>query len=84
LLEDMGGLAALEGLPQRALRLVGAASNLRVEIGAPLSPVEQVKLEKLLEPARQALNDLAQAAAFGEGRAMSLEQAIDYALSSRP
>jgi len=84
LLEDMGGLAALEGQAERALRLVGAASNLRVEIGAPLPPVEQVKLEKLLEPARQALNDLVQAAAFGEGRAMSLEQAIDYALSSRP
>jgi class 3 adenylate cyclase/tetratricopeptide (TPR) repeat protein len=84
LLEDLGGLAALEGLPERALRLVGAASNLRVEIGAPLSPVEQVKLEKSLEPARQALSDPSQAAAFGEGRAMSLEQTIDYAMDSRP
>ena len=53
------------------------------EVMTALSPAEQVKLEKLLEPARQALNDLAQAEAFGEGRTISLEQAIDYALSTR-
>jgi len=84
LLEDMGGLAAKQGQAERAMRLVGAASMLRQTIGAPLSPAEQTQLERMLEPVTQALGEIAQAAALGEGRAMSLEQAIDYALSSRP
>jgi predicted ATPase len=82
LLEDLGGLAALEGQPERAFRLVGAAGMLRQAIGSPLSAAEQAKLEKLLAPAREALDEQAQAAALGEGRAMSLEQAIDYALNT--
>jgi len=50
--------------------------------GAPLSPAEQTQLERMLEPVGQTLNDTAQAAALGDGRAMSLEQAVDYALSA--
>jgi predicted ATPase/class 3 adenylate cyclase len=83
LLEDVGCLAALEGQPERALRLIGAASGLRESIGAPLSSVEQSKLERALEPARQALSGSAQAAASAEGRGLSLQQAIDYALTER-
>ncbi len=82
LLEDMGGLAAKQGQPERALQLVGAASTLRQTIGAPLSPAEQTQLERMLEPVEQTLDEIARATALGEGRAMSLEQAVDYALSA--
>jgi len=81
LLEDIGSLAAAEGQPARALRLVGAASVLRQAISSLLSPAEQTPLEKLLEPARQKLSKEAQEAMYAEGRAMSSEQAVDYALS---
>lgn len=80
LLEDTGALAALQGQSVRALRLVGAAATLREAIGAPLSAVEQSKLEKLLAPARQALDSPAQAAALAEGRAFTLAHAVEYAL----
>ena len=37
--------------PERSLRLAGAAAALRQNIGAPLTPAEQVKLETILESA---------------------------------
>lgn len=83
LLEDIGCLASLQEEPQRALRLVGAAAALRETIGQPLSPVEQAKLERMLEPARQRLGKAGQASAQAEGKAMSLEEAIAYALKYR-
>jgi adenylate cyclase len=84
LLEDFGGLAALEGQPARALRLVGAAAALREAIGAPLSAAERAKLERLLAPARQAIEPEGQSALEAEGRAWPPERAMDYALSDQP
>ena len=81
LLEDMSVLAALQSQPERALRLAGAASALRDMIGAPHSSVEQEKLEQMLEPARRAMSDDEQETYHAQGRAMSLDQAIEYVLS---
>ncbi|HLF27902.1 MAG TPA: tetratricopeptide repeat protein [Anaerolineae bacterium] len=81
LLEDIGSMAALQGRPKQALRLIGAAAALREAIGSPLSPAEQAKLEQLLQPTLHPLDEAAQAAARTEGQALSLEQAIAYALS---
>jgi tetratricopeptide (TPR) repeat protein len=80
LLEDIGGLAALEGEAVRALHLTGAAQSVREEIGSPLPPAEQVKLDRMLESARQALGPEQIEAVMAEGQAWSLETAIDYAL----
>jgi len=78
LLEDTGRLAALQGQAQRALRLAAAASVVRQEIGAPLTPSEAEQLEATLLPAREELGELAEAA-WTEGLALSLPQAIDLA-----
>jgi tetratricopeptide (TPR) repeat protein len=80
LLENVGGLAALQEGAWRALRLTSAASVLRQEINAPLTPTEAGKLERALEPARQALNGTEREAACAAGRAMPLEQVIQDAL----
>ncbi|MEJ2556769.1 MAG: tetratricopeptide repeat protein [Anaerolineae bacterium] len=80
LLEDSGVLAALQQEPERALRLACAAEALREAIGAPLSPADKDKLYTMLEPARQALGEAAASSLVAEGRATSLEAAIDYAL----
>ncbi len=81
LFEDVGCLAALRGYPARALRLAGAASVLREEIGAPLSAAERTKLEEGLAPARQALGEEEAAAAQAEGRGLTPEAAIELALA---
>jgi predicted ATPase/class 3 adenylate cyclase len=77
-LEDLGGLAALQGQPERALRLVGAATVMREETGSSLSPTEKEQLENMLGLARQALGEVA-VSIEAEGRAMSLQQAVKYA-----
>ncbi len=80
LLEDMGGLAALLGQAKRALQLPEAAAALRELINSPLSSTYQEKLDKMLEPARQALGEETSKTVKAKGRAMSLEQAINEAL----
>jgi len=60
----------LQGRAARAFRL----------IGAPLSPAEKAKLDRILEAARQSFGEDAIALALAEGRAMSLDRATTYAL----
>jgi tetratricopeptide (TPR) repeat protein len=79
-LEEIAGLAVLLGRARQALRLSGAAERLREEIGAPLPPAEQSRLEGLLQPAQEALDQATIAAAVAEGRAWPLAQAIEEAL----
>jgi tetratricopeptide (TPR) repeat protein len=81
LLEDYAGLAAAEARPERALQLAGFASALRESIGAPLPPSEQVRVDRMVAPARGTLLDSG-TAEWEAGRALSLEQAIELALSA--
>jgi predicted ATPase/serine/threonine protein kinase len=82
LLECCACAAAVQFEPQRSLRLAGAAAALRQTIGAPPTPVEQIKLEASLEQARQALTSADGASAWLEGWAMPFEKAIETALTS--
>jgi hypothetical protein len=68
----------------RSLRLAGAAAALRQNIGAPLTPAEQAKLEAGLHPARQALTNTAGEAAWLEGWALPVEKAIEEVLTPEP
>ena len=81
ILEDMGSLAALMDEYRRAMGLIAAATALREEIGAPLPPHEQSKLEETLAATRQALVPSEQDAAWRSGKEMSLEQAVSFALN---
>jgi predicted ATPase/predicted Ser/Thr protein kinase len=80
LLECFACSAAAQLEAERSLRLAGAAAALRQNIGAPLAPGEQAKLEALLDPAREALTNTASAMAWLEGWSMPLEEAIAEAL----
>jgi predicted ATPase len=82
LLECFAGCAAAERQPERALLLAGAAAALREKLGAPPPRAEQARLEKSIEPAREALPDRDGATAWMEGWAMPLEKAIETALAS--
>ena len=66
---------------ERALRLAGAAAALRQNIGAPLTPGEQVKLEANLDPARRALTHTSGATAWLAGWDMRVEKAIEEVLA---
>ena len=74
-------LATAEAQPRRALRLAGAAASLREKHGTPLAPSSQARLERTLELVREAFRGEDAVVAWSEGQAMTLEQAMAYALS---
>jgi len=80
LLECFACAAAVQLEAERSLRLAGAAAALRQNIGAPLTPAEQAKLEAALEPARQALPNTVGETAWLAGRALPLEKAVEEVL----
>jgi tetratricopeptide (TPR) repeat protein len=80
LLECFACTAAAQRKSERSLRLAGAAAALRLNVGVPLTPVEHLKLEAILEPARQALIETTGATAWLEGWDMPVEKAIDEVL----
>jgi hypothetical protein len=80
LLDGYAGLAAARGQAARGLRLAGAAAAAREAAGERLWVGEQPELDRWLAPARAALSEPDGAAAWAEGSAMTLEQAIADAL----
>lgn len=73
-LEGLAVVAAKEGNMERAARLLGAVTALRASSGLPRPPYEHSLPEDVEREARH------NAAAWEEGQALSLEQAIAYAL----
>jgi DNA-binding CsgD family transcriptional regulator/tetratricopeptide (TPR) repeat protein len=80
-LEGFAGLAAAKAQGGRAARLWGAAEALRKTIGDPLSIEGRLYFERSMVAARAQLGEAAWEAALAEGRAMGLEEAVEYALS---
>src|SRR5262249_24552660 len=79
-LEGLAEVVVAGGQPERAARLFGAAEGLREAIGAPLLPAERAEHDRSIAAACTALGEEAFAAAWAEGRALSLEGAVRYAL----
>ena len=80
---DFSGLAraaALAGDRMRAARLWGAAAALREAMEVPLAPKDLQEYEARIEAVRAEGDAEAFAAAWAEGRALSAEEAIAYAL----
>ena len=80
-LDGLANVAFALAEPHRAARCWGAAERLREEIGAPRPLSERARYDSQVAVARAASNDdAAFELAWREGRAMSLEQAIVFAL----
>jgi DNA-binding NarL/FixJ family response regulator len=82
--ESLEGLACISGAggeAERAARLFGAAERLREAVGDKHTPEEAALQGPYLATARSQLDEVAWQAAWAEGRAMSMEEAIEYALS---
>jgi len=78
-IDELAFFALHQGRPERALRLGGAALAIRRAVGASLHNSERTTLEKRLDVARMHLGAEA-AAPEAEGRSMTIESAVDYAL----
>jgi predicted ATPase/transcriptional regulator with XRE-family HTH domain len=73
-------VAEAEGQPLRAARLFGAEHCLREVIGTPMDAVERTAHVRAVAGVSTALGEEAFAAAWAEGRALPLEEAIALAL----
>jgi non-specific serine/threonine protein kinase len=81
-LEGLAGVASAQGHFTRAARLVGAAEVLNESLGYRRHPRYQASYDQHVASTSAALGDAAFVAARAEGQAMTLEQAIEYALAS--
>ena len=79
-LEGSACLAAARGQAERALKLAGAAEQLRRALSSPLQQADQSKLDRNLSQAWGSLKESDGKRAWEEGSAMSIESAIQYSL----
>ena len=80
-LETLAAVASSQGQPERAARLLGAAETVREAGGFALPPAHRAEHDRSVAAVRARLGEEAFASAWAAGRAMTLEEAVDYALS---
>jgi non-specific serine/threonine protein kinase len=83
-LEQLAHAAVVCKQPERAARLLGAAEALRESSGEALYPYQRPEYESCLEALRPQLDEATLAALWAAGRAMTVKQAVAYALEETP
>ncbi len=81
-LVGLAQVASAQGLYERAARLFGAAEGVNESVGFRHPSATQAHINQHMTSTRSGLGDAAFVAAFAEGRAMTLEQATEYALAA--
>ena len=78
-LTGLGTVAAAQGRPEAAAVLLGAAEALREALGIPPPPFIRDDYDRQVAGVREQLGEPLFAAAWQRGRAMTMDQAIEYA-----
>jgi predicted ATPase/DNA-binding SARP family transcriptional activator/DNA-binding CsgD family transcriptional regulator len=81
ILHVLAASAGSQGPPVRSARLWGAAESLLDNLGGSLGPAERHFYGPYIAAARAQMDHRAWEAAWAEGRAMSLEEAVEYVLA---
>ena len=79
-LECFASIAKIEEQGQRAARLFGAAESLREKIDIPMTAMEHVEYEREISDLKAGMDEKVFESSWTEGRDMTMEQAIDFAL----
>jgi non-specific serine/threonine protein kinase len=80
----LSGPVATRGDPERAARMLGASDALFKTMGLGLQPPDQPEIDRYKTSMREQLGEEAFKSAWEKGQAMSLEQAIAFALEEEP
>ena len=80
-LEIFAASEAGQGDAGRAARLWGAADRLLESVGSPLLPEGKILRDRYFDSVKESLGEGPFQAALSKGRAMSLTQAVQYALA---
>jgi hypothetical protein len=81
-LESFALIALAREQPVRAARLLGGAEALRERIDIPMTRFERVEYDQAVEQLELGMGEEAFQRAWGEGRRLSMEAAIQIALES--
>ncbi len=79
-LATLAGPVEAKGDLERAARLLGASAALFETLGIGPQPVDQPEIDQYIAALRLQLDEARFRAAWAEGRAMSLDKAVSYAL----
>ncbi|HKP53852.1 MAG TPA: tetratricopeptide repeat protein [Chloroflexia bacterium] len=82
-LAAFAGVALSQGQPERSVRLLGAADALLEMAGAPLFSLDAIEYDRTLSASKHQLTEKEWKTAWEEGRGMTVEQAVAYALKER-
>jgi non-specific serine/threonine protein kinase len=82
-LEGLAQVAAENEQWERAARIWGAADSLRTAIRMPVAPVDVPRYQRWLLPIAEHLGESEWARLQKEGQAMTVDQAVTYALDAR-
>jgi predicted ATPase/DNA-binding CsgD family transcriptional regulator len=82
-LATLAGPVTAKGDPERAARLLGASAALFEALGTGPQPVDQPEIDQYIAALRTQLDGARFGAAWAEGRALSLDEAVSYALGER-
>jgi hypothetical protein len=81
MLENFAFIARAEGQSERAARLLGAAEPIRDEIRVDMTPWEREEYEREVAALRESLPPASFVAAWAAGRALTLDEAVDFAVA---
>jgi hypothetical protein len=84
LLQRLAHCAVEKGHPDCAVTLAGAGEQLLEKLGISLSAIEREHLERTINSAREKLPPAEQEKSWSEGRAMSMDRLLEYALEGQP
>ena len=79
-LECFGFIAKAKEQGERAIKLVAAAEALREVSSSPMTPNERMLYDREVAELRTGMDEQVFSALWAEGRSMTMEQAIEYAL----
>ena len=80
-LECFAFIAKVNEQPERAIKLLGAAEKLREIINIPMSELEQVEYDREVADLKANMGEKKFTTLWAEGRSMTMEAAIEFALS---
>ncbi|MCI0554693.1 MAG: tetratricopeptide repeat protein, partial [Anaerolineae bacterium] len=81
-LECFAFIAKAQEQPERAAKLLGAAEVLREKINIQMTDIERVEYNRQIAELKANMDDKDCISLWGEGRAMTMEQAIELALNN--
>jgi hypothetical protein len=73
-LEGLAGADSIDGSYARSARLLGAATALREQVGAPLPPAERTDVDRIAARTRQALGESGFAEEFEAGTRLTPDE----------